>query len=160
MEREAKETEGELPEWMKRELRPTGRSQSTELPTMHISPETLRAMSGPALRTFFRIVDLWSMSEAEQVRTLGISWSATLDRWREGNDEGFTAETLERVSLIFGIFKAINILLPDTAQADAWIRAPNTAPLFGGRSAMALIASGDPADLYAVRRHLDAQLNG
>lgn len=127
---------------------------------MNISPETLRAISGSALRTFFRIADLWSMSKAEQVRALGISCTATLDRWRDGDHEGFTAETLERISITFAIFKAINILLPDTARADAWVRAPNTAPLFGGRPAMAFIASGDPGDLYAVRRYLDAQLNG
>jgi hypothetical protein len=46
------------------------------------------------------------------------------------------------------------------AAADAWVRKPNTAPLFGGQSALARMLSGNVADLYVVRQYLDAIRGG
>jgi hypothetical protein len=51
----------------------------------------------------------------------------------------------------------LQILLPDTQAADAWIRKPNNAPLFGGRPALERMLSGQVADLYVVRQYLDAE---
>jgi hypothetical protein len=64
---------------------------------------------------------------------------------------------LERLSYILGIYKALQILLPDEAAADAWIRQPNDAAPFGGRTALERMLSGHVADLYEVRRYLDAE---
>lgn len=43
---------------------------------------------------------------------------------------------------------------------DAWIRKPSDAPLFGGRSALDRMLSGQVADLFVVRRHIDARRGG
>ena len=64
---------------------------------------------------------------------------------------------LERISYVLGIYKALQILIPDEARADAWIATPNTAPLFGGHSALERMLGGNVGDLYAVRQYLDAQ---
>ena len=48
-------------------------------------------------------------------------------------------------------------LLPDNRAADEWVRRANEAPLFGGRSALDRMLSGNVADLYTVRQYLDAQ---
>jgi hypothetical protein len=69
-------------------------------------------------------------------------------------------DTLERLSYIFGIYSALQLLLPRPEAADAWIRKANTAPLFGGGSALARMLSGQVADLYIVRQYLDAQRGG
>jgi hypothetical protein len=69
-------------------------------------------------------------------------------------------DVLERLSYVFGIYKALQILLPDPAAADAWVRKPNEAPGFGGRSALEKMLSGNVADLYEVRRYLDAERGG
>jgi len=37
------------------------------------------------------------------------------------------------------------------------VRRPNDAPLFGGKSALERMLSGNVADLYIVRQYLDAQ---
>jgi hypothetical protein len=50
----------------------------------------------------------------------------------------------------------LHILLPKTA--DQWIRKSNTAGIFGGRSALDRMTSGNVADLYVVRQYVDAQL--
>ena len=69
-------------------------------------------------------------------------------------------DTLERLSYIFGIYAALQVLLPRPEAADAWIRKPNATPLFGGSSALARMLSGQVADLYVVRQYLDAQRGG
>ena len=60
-----------------------------------------------------------------------------------------------RISYILGIYKGLQILLPKTA--DQWVRKPNRAGIFGGRSALERMASGNVADLYVVRQYIDAQ---
>jgi hypothetical protein len=67
---------------------------------------------------------------------------------------------LERISYVLGIYKALQILLPDPARADAWVRASNGAPLFAGRSALERMLAGNVSDLYAVRSYLDAERGG
>ena len=67
---------------------------------------------------------------------------------------------LERISYVLGIYKALQILLPETERADAWVTTPNAAPLFGGDSALTRMLGGNVGDLYAVRQYLDAQRGG
>ena len=67
---------------------------------------------------------------------------------------------LERISYVLGIHKALEILFPDPVRADAWVRRPNDAPLFGGRSALERMLGGNVSDLYVVRQYLDAQRGG
>jgi hypothetical protein len=66
-------------------------------------------------------------------------------------------DTLERLSYLLGIYKALQILLPDPQAADEWVRKSNSAPPFGGDSALERMLSGQVADLYVVRQYLDAQ---
>lgn len=114
-------------------------------------------LGGPALRTFFNLAKAWGLSEQEQMKLLGLNSRSTLHAWKSGRVSKVSRDTLERISYLLGIFKAINILLPDTRRADEWIRLPNKAPLFGGRSALDRMTTGNIGDLYVVRQHLDAQ---
>lgn len=121
-------------------------------------PNTSTAnLGGPALRAFFNIAKAWGLSEQEQMKLLGLSSRSTLHSWKASRVSRVSRDTLERISYLLGIFKAINILLPDPKRADAWMRAPNKAPLFGGRSALDRMTTGNIGDLYAVRQYLDAQ---
>ena len=62
--------------------------------------------------------------------------------------------------LVLGIYKALQILLPDETAAHEWVMRPNSAAPFGGRSALERMSSGQVADLYVVRQYLDAQRGG
>lgn len=115
---------------------------------------------GAAFRTFFRIADLWKLSPDEQMRLLGLTSRSTYYKWRNEPPKRLTPDLLERLSYIFGIYKDLQVLLPDPAAADAWIRKPNSAPLFNGRSALDRLLSGHVADLYVVRQYLDAERGG
>lgn len=114
-------------------------------------------LGGPALRAFFSLAKVWGLSEQEQMKLLGLTSRSTLHSWKAQRVSKISRDTLERISYLLGIFKAINILLPDQKLADAWIRFPNKNPIFGGRSALDRMTSGNIGDLYVVRQYLDAQ---
>ena len=118
------------------------------------------SLSGPALRAFFRIVQLWNLSNDEQMILLGISARSTYYKWKKNTDVVLSRDTLERISYIVGIYKSLQILLPDEKLADEWVKLPNSAPIFEGRSALDLMMSGRVADLFIVRRYLDAERGG
>jgi hypothetical protein len=117
-------------------------------------------LSAPALRTFFRIAELWGLSTDEQMTLLGVTSRSTFFKWKREQEVTLPKDTLERISYVLGIYKALQVLLPDERASDAWVRRPNTAPLFGGRSALQRMLSGHVSDLYVVRQYLDAQRGG
>ena len=119
-----------------------------------------RKVSSPALRTFFRIADAWKLSNKEQITLLGNPPKSTYFRWKQAEGVVLPKDTLERISYIFGIYSALQVLLPEAEAADAWIKKPNAAPIFGGRSALDRMLSGQVGDLYLVRQYLDAQRGG
>jgi hypothetical protein len=120
------------------------------------SPEA-GAAAAIGLRAFARIADLWHLSVAEQLKLLGLSSRSTYFKWRKDPQVKLPRDTLERISYVLGIYKSLQLLLPDTRAADEWIRKPNEALMFGGRSALERMLSGNVADLYIVRQYLDAQ---
>lgn len=112
-------------------------------------------LTGPALRTFFRIAEAWELKEQEQMRLLGLDSRSTFQSWKRGAIAAIPKDALERISYVLGIYKGLHILLPNTA--DDWVRKPNMAVPFAGRSALERMASGNVADLYVVRQYVDAQ---
>lgn len=124
------------------------------------NPVNPKEVSGPALRTVFQILAVWGLSNKEQIKLLGNPPKSTFYRWKQGEGVVLSQDTLERLSYIFGVYSALQVLLPRPEAADAWIKKPNAAPLFGGRSALARMLSGQVADLYVVRQYLDAQRGG
>ncbi|HTD89947.1 MAG TPA: MbcA/ParS/Xre antitoxin family protein [Burkholderiales bacterium] len=117
-------------------------------------------VSSGALRTLFRIADAWQLGNKELIKLLGSPPRSTFYKWKQGENVALPHDVLERISYIFGIYSALQVLLPKPEAADAWIKKPNSAPLFGGRSALDRMLSGQVADLYVVRQYLDAQRGG
>lgn len=112
-------------------------------------------LTGPALRTFFRIAEAWRLKEPEQMRILGLDSRSTFHSWKRGDVAAISKDALERISYVLGIYKGLQILLPESG--DQWVRKPNSASIFGGRSALERMTSGNVADLYVVRQYLDGQ---
>ncbi|MEN3953411.1 MbcA/ParS/Xre antitoxin family protein [Iodidimonas sp. SYSU 1G8] len=126
------------------------------MPTTHTGKALDRkALTGPALRTFFRIAEAWGLKEHEQMSLLGLDSRSTFQSWKRGVVSAIPKDALERISYVMGIYKGLHILLPRTA--DDWVRKANNAAPFGGRSALDRMISGNVADLYAVRQYIDAQ---
>ena len=119
-----------------------------------------KGLSAPALRTFFRITGLWNLSLDDQMTLLGGTARSTFFKWKKDPNTVLPRDTLERISYIVGIYKALQILVPDEQAADEWIKRPNEVPMFAGQSALDRMMSGHVADLFVVRQHLDAQRVG
>ena len=109
-----------------------------------------------ALKAFFCITQKWKLSAEQERVLLGIP-KATFYRWKQQLDGSLTRDTLERISYILGIYKALRILLVNETAANQWIHQPNTAFLFGGKSALEKLMQGRVIDLADVRRYLDAE---
>ncbi len=122
-----------------------------------VSPPPEAELAGAGLRAFFRIAERWGLSTAQQRVLLGRPPSSTYFKWKKERAGNLPRDALERISYILGIYKALEILLPDPARADGWIKEPNSAPLFAGRSALERMLGGNVSDLYVVRQYLDAQ---
>lgn len=112
-----------------------------------------------ALRSFWRLADAWKLGAQEQAVLLGVG-RTTLYQWKSGKVGPLDRHVLERLSYLFGIYAALQILLPVAERADEWVRKPNQAPVFGGASALDRMLGGQVADLYVVRHYLDAQRGG
>ncbi len=114
-------------------------------------------LSGPALQAFTRIANLWGLSAGDQRTLLGSIPESTYFKYLKNPQAArLSRDTLERISHILGIFKSLNVLLPRHESADTWIRRPNNAPLFKGRTALDYMLSGRFEDLVSVRHYLDA----
>lgn len=112
-------------------------------------------LTGPALRSFFRIAEAWGLKEQEQMRLLGLDNRSTFQSWKRGAVAAIPKDALERISYVLGIYKGLQLLLP--RSADDWVRKPNRSSVFGGRSALDRMMSGNVSDLYVVRQYIDAQ---
>ncbi|HVY21825.1 MAG TPA: MbcA/ParS/Xre antitoxin family protein [Steroidobacteraceae bacterium] len=122
--------------------------------TARPSPEQLGAT---ALTAFFNICDAWGLNADDERVLLGAPARSTFFKWKSSRAGHLAADTLERISYIMGIYKALHILLPTPAAADAWIKKPNKGAMFAGKSALERMRGGRVIDLADVRRYLDAE---
>jgi hypothetical protein len=125
------------------------------------APVSTERMAAAGLRAFAAIAQAWGLSVDEQLALLGQPPRSTYFAWRKQTDKAaLPRDTLERLSNLLGIYKSLQILLPDAAAADAWVRQPNSAAPFAGRSALDRMLAGNVSDLNLVRRYLDGVRGG
>lgn len=111
-----------------------------------------------ALQAFFSLSSRWGLSAKAERKLLGEPPESTFFKWKaEKSARSLGRDTLERISYLLGIYKALRILLPSDRSADEWIHKPNAAPLFHGQSALDKMLAGSIVDLADIRRYLDAQ---
>ena len=123
-------------------------------PRSRFKPEELAAT---ALTAFFNISAAWDLSADDERSLLGSPPRSTFFKWKSERTAKLPQDTLERISYVMGIYKALHILLPTPEAADAWIKKPNLAAITNGKSALERMRGGRVVDLADVRRYLDAQ---
>ncbi len=85
------------------------------------------------LSAIFAIFSQWRLTGAQQMTLLGLSNEKILYNWKgQPGKARLTRDLLERTSYILGIYKSLQILLPDQTLADQWLTTPNDNPLFNG----------------------------
>ncbi|HEV8316519.1 MAG TPA: MbcA/ParS/Xre antitoxin family protein [Vicinamibacterales bacterium] len=135
----------------------TGESWMPLPPAAREDPAVRRRLSAPALRTFFSIARAWELSTKEERALLGWPPSSTFHKYKSGDVAALPFDTLTRLSLVLGIYKSLQILYPEPAFADRWIRMPNAHATFGGRSPIAFLTETGLDGLLQVRRLLDGR---
>lgn len=118
--------------------------------------EHRRRLSGPAIRSFFLLAESWKLTVGEQIALLGHPAESTYFKYKADRDATLSFDTLTRISLLLGIYKALHILYPEESLADNWVKLPNSNLLFGGQPALVLMMSGMDG-LFQVRRLLDGR---
>jgi uncharacterized protein (DUF2384 family) len=115
-----------------------------------ITDEEAEAM----FRACVNLFRLWQISDADAAILLDLP-SRTFARWKAGAIGRIDRDQKARLSNLMGIHKAMRIIFRGADRAYGWIRASNR--VFGGRSALDVMLSGELTDLMRVRRYLDAE---
>jgi hypothetical protein len=128
-------------------------------PEINIQTKAKRGELGRvAAKLFLGITDDWDLTENERLVLAGHESRTTLNQWRQkieaNEDIKLSRDTLERLSYVAGIYKALQLFFPNPEQWSNWIRRPNRD--FGGNSALEHMLGGKVVDLADVRRYLDA----
>ena len=119
------------------------------------------AVTKSLLPAIFNIFSQWRLTGAQQMKLLGVTNEKTLYNWKNRPEKAkLTPDLLERTSYILGIYKALQILLPDQMLADQWLATPNDNPLFNGITPLNRLLAGQMLDLAVVRNFLDAERGG
>jgi uncharacterized protein (DUF2384 family) len=120
--------------------------------------EVQERLSPAAARAFFALVAHWKLRDEDARALLGGMSNGSFYQLKR-TPRTLDQDKLTRISLLVGIFKALNILY-STKLADAWVQRPNTNPLFGGESPLARMLKGGVPAMLHVRQLLDARRGG
>ena len=119
------------------------------------------AVAQALLPAVFNLFELWALTGKQQMLLLGLSNEKTLYNWKNHPARAkLSKDTLERCSYLLGIYKSLQILLPDPELADAWLTTPNDHPFFNTSTPLARMLAGHVIDLAEVRYFLDAERSG
>lgn len=125
--------------------------------TSHNAPRELRR-NAVGLRQVLAIAATVELTQAQLGALLGAS-PRTLQRWRRQAEAHGTLplsiDTVERMSYLLGIWKALCILFPTPENRVLWLRNANASATFNGQAPLQRMLGGYVADLYTVRRYLD-----
>jgi hypothetical protein len=121
-------------------------------------------LSPVAIRAFFRLASHWKLRDEDARGLIGGISNGSFYQLKRSAAKTADAKTLDqdkltRVSLLVGIFKALNILY-GTKLADAWVQLPNSNPVFGGQTPLAYMLKGGMPSMLRVRQLLDARRGG
>jgi uncharacterized protein (DUF2384 family) len=122
-------------------------------------PAIRKKLSSAAIVAFFKIAEKWELKNDAAMALLGGVSSGRYYELKRRQHGVLTHDELTRVSLLIGIFKALNILF-NQKLANQWVSRPNTYPMFAnGRPVEVLIHGGVPG-MLGVRRLLDSRRGG
>ena len=108
-----------------------------------------------AIKMFFNISQQWSLTSEQMLILLGEPSASLFYKWKRGEVSNLPKDTLERVSYLSGVYKALHIIFEEQNQANSWIKRPSTD--FNGKSALDVMLGGNVVDLAAIRKYLDSQ---
>lgn len=121
--------------------------------------ENRTRLSPAAIKGLLRIAGHWNLRDEDTRALLGGVSSGSFYGLKNGSSKKLDEDQLTRISLLIGVYKALNILYSQKL-ADAWMALPNANPMFGGDSPLNYAKKGGIPALLRVRQLLDARRGG
>src|ERR1700738_4842906 len=114
-------------------------------------PQERRKLSENAIKVFVNIAQKWQLNEVQARGLLGGVASSTFHAWKtRPKGKHLDQDTLTRISLVIGIYKALNIYF-GKPWADRWITLENRGSLFAGRTPLAFMMQRGQPGMVEVR---------
>jgi hypothetical protein len=123
------------------------------------SREVQERLSRAAIPAFFKLARAWELRDESARQLLGGVSNGVFYQLKRGEKKTLDQDKLTRISLLLGVFRALNILYSRTL-ADAWIQLPNANPMFQGETPLEYLTRGGVPALLRVRQLLDARRGG
>jgi uncharacterized protein (DUF2384 family) len=121
--------------------------------------ENRARLSPSAIKGLTRIAAHWHLRDDDARILLGGMSNGSFYTLKSRGSRTLDEDQLTRVSLLVGIYKALNILY-SPKLADSWMTLPNTNPMFAGDTPLNYVKKGGIPALLRVRQLLDARRGG
>src|ERR1700722_8351461 len=122
-------------------------------------PETRARLSAPAMVAFFAVAEKWQLRSEDAMALLGGTSNGRFYELKKTHRGLLSQDELTRISLLIGIFKALNILFSQRL-ANQWTLRPNSNPMFGDAPPLQLLTRGGVPAMLGIRRLLDSRRGG
>jgi hypothetical protein len=116
-------------------------------------------LSASAAAAFFKLSQAWGVRDEAARQLLGGVSNGVFYQLKRGHTKTLDQDKLTRISLLLGIFKALNILY-SSKLADSWVTLANKSPMFLGDTPLNYMIKGGLPALMRVRQLLDARRGG
>jgi len=125
-----------------------------------LADATTRArLSPPALAAFFAIVEKWQLRNEDAMALLGGASHGRYFDLKKSRKGLLSQDELTRISLLIGIFKALNILF-SPRLANQWAIRSNSNPMFNDAPPLQFLTRAGVPGMIGVRRLLDSRRGG
>jgi uncharacterized protein (DUF2384 family) len=122
-------------------------------------PATRLRLSPSAIAAFFAIVDKWQLRNEDAMVLLGGASNGRFYELKKTRKSLLSQDELTRISLLIGIFKALNILFGQRL-ANQWTSRPNSNPMFNDAPPLQFLTRAGVPGMLGVRRLLDSRRGG
>lgn len=120
---------------------------------------TRARLSPAAIAAFFAIVEKWQLRNEDAMALLGGASHGRYFELKKNRKGLLSQDELTRISLLIGIFKALNILFAQRL-ANQWATRPNSNPMFNNAAPLEFLTRAGVPGMLSVRRLLDARRGG
>jgi hypothetical protein len=138
---------------------PLGAGIQWDKPADLSDKNVIKRLSPAAVRAFLRMRELWDLRDEDARHLLGGMSNGAFYEMKRKARSALDQDRLTRISILTGIFKALNILY-SKKLADRWVQLPNESEMFGGATPLAYMIKGGQPAMLRVRQLLDSRRGG
>jgi hypothetical protein len=121
--------------------------------------DTLKQLTPAAVKAFFKMMELWDVRDEDARALLGGMSNGSFYELKRKVPATLDQDRMTRISLLTGIFKALNILY-GKRLSDRWMKLLNENAMFQGRTPLDYMLSGGLPAMLRVRQLLDSRRSG